>query len=54
MHNIPPPTNMYQSQRKSAAPYSNTTKYYANWNICFSCGFDVDSWHTSQMCPYHW
>ena len=29
----------------------NTTKYYNNWNYCFSCGFDVPDWHTSETCP---
>ena len=35
------------------APYSNTTKRYANWNACFLCGFDVEDNHTSQKCPLH-
>jgi hypothetical protein len=34
-------------------PYSNTTKRHANWNACFSCGFDMDDNHTSQTCPLH-
>jgi hypothetical protein len=34
-------------------PYSNTTKQYANWNACYSCGFDVEDSHTSQTCPLH-
>jgi len=29
----------------------NPNKYYNNWNMCFSCGFDVPGWHTSQTCP---
>ncbi len=35
------------------APYSNTTKRYANWNACFLCGFDLEDNHTSQTCPLH-
>ncbi len=31
--------------------YSNVVKYYANWNACYSCGFDVLNNHTSMMCP---
>jgi len=27
--------------------YSNITKSYANQNVCYSCGFDVEDWHTS-------
>jgi hypothetical protein len=30
--------------------FSNTAKFYNNWNMCFSCGWDVPSWHTSQTC----
>ena len=44
----PPPT-----QQMQAPPYSNLTKRYANWNACFSCGFDVPDGHTSQTCPLH-
>ena len=52
---IPPPT--YGSipapagHQAARAPYSNTTKYYNNHNMCYSCGFDVPSWHTSMTCP---
>jgi hypothetical protein len=34
-------------------PYSNVVKRYANWNACYSCGFDVDNGHTSMLCPPH-
>ena len=34
-------------------PYSNIAKKHANWNACYSCGFDVPDGHTSQTCPYH-
>jgi hypothetical protein len=30
--------------------FSNTTKYYNNWNMCYSCGWDVPQWHTSHTC----
>jgi hypothetical protein len=30
--------------------FLNTAKFYNNWNMCFSCGWDVPSWHTSQTC----
>jgi hypothetical protein len=29
-------------------------KRYANWNACFSCGFDVEDGHTSATCPMEW
>jgi hypothetical protein len=34
-------------------PYSNTMKRYANWNACYSCGFDDADGHTSMSCPPH-
>jgi hypothetical protein len=42
-----------QAQQVQAPPYSNLMKWYANWNACYSCGFDVADGHTSQMCPQH-
>ena len=30
--------------------YSNMVKQWANQNVCFSCGFDVDDGHTSATC----
>ena len=30
----------------------NYNKYYNNTNYCFSCGYDVPQWHTSETCPY--
>ena len=41
--------NPYSQQQNE--PYSNTTKYYKNWNYCHSCGYDVEDNHTSQTCP---
>ena len=41
-----------QTPARNAAPmYSNILKVYANWNVCFSCGFDVEDGHTSKTCP---
>jgi hypothetical protein len=34
-------------------PYFNTVKRYANWNACYSCGFDVADGYTSMSCPPH-
>ncbi len=45
---IPP-----QAQQIQAPPYSNLTKRFANWNPCYSCGFDIPDRHTSQTCPQH-
>ena len=30
--------------------YSNVVKQWANQNVCFSCGFDVEDWHNSSTC----
>jgi hypothetical protein len=32
----------------------NPVKRFANWNVCFSCGFDVAQDHTSLSCPAAW
>ena len=32
----------------------NIVKIYNNWNMCYSCGFDVEDTHTSTTCPLHW
>ena len=34
-------------------PFSNINKRFANWNACYSCGFDVADGHTSMSCPAH-
>lgn len=47
---IPPPAQQYQ-QPTNVVPYSNTTKYFNNHNMCYSCGHDVAGWHTSVTCP---
>jgi hypothetical protein len=51
--NIPPPapmnTNPYTAAER--APYSNTTKHFPNWNYCYTCGFDIEDWHTGTTCP---
>jgi hypothetical protein len=28
----------------------NTVKSYANWNVCYTCGIDVEEGHTSITC----
>ena len=39
--------------QQAQPPYSNVVKRYANWNACYSCGFDVADGHTSMSCPPH-
>jgi hypothetical protein len=40
-------------QVQQAGSHGGTTpyKYYNNWNMCMSCGWDVPAWHTSKTCP---
>ena len=42
---VPPPA---QTQEYAPNPY----KRFNNWNMCFTCGFDVPHWHTSATCPF--
>eukprot|EP00804_Cyclotella_cryptica_P014650 CCRYP_012669-RA/>CCRYP_012669-RA protein AED:0.66 eAED:0.28 QI:0/0/0/0.66/0/0.33/3/0/1062 len=46
---IPPPTIPGVPDWDKPA-FSNTTKHFNNWNMCYSCGWDVPLWHTSQTC----
>ena len=41
-----PAANM--NGRTNSTP--NPNKNYNNWNMCFSCGYDIPSWHTSATC----
>jgi hypothetical protein len=45
-----PPTGA----RVNAPFQSNLTKRYANWNVCWLCGFEVEDGHTLATCPTHW
>ena len=51
---IPPPGGIpapaQPTQRRNNE--KNYTKRFANWNVCFSCGWDVPAWHTSKTCQW--
>jgi hypothetical protein len=32
----------------------NPVKIHNNWNVCYSCGFDVEDGHTFQTCHFDW
>ena len=63
---VPPMTNMVPygggTGQLPAAPggqphrcnaeFLNIYKQHNNWNVCFSCGFDVEDGHTSGTCPF--
>merc|ERR1712155_138845 len=34
-------------------PPQNPFKRFDNTNYCWSCGWDVEPWHTSRTCPAH-
>jgi hypothetical protein len=36
--------------RQRSPNFSNIIKAYANQNVCYSCSFDVEDWHTSATC----
>jgi hypothetical protein len=49
-----PPFVQQPMQRNMAPQYSNILKRYADWNVCFSWGFDVKDGYTSKTCPAPW
>jgi hypothetical protein len=50
---VPPAPHGGTQANVQQQPYSNMVKHYANWNACYSCGFDVADGHTSMSCPPH-
>ena len=49
------PPRMFAPTLPTRRPeFSNPTKQHANWNVCFTCGFDVEEGHTSTTCPMNW
>ena len=52
----PPPVGGFNGQaaKPPNPPHSNIVKKFTNWNVCFTCGFDVEEGHTSKTCPAHW
>ena len=53
MYGYAPQGGMPPQGGAQAAPYSNVVKKFANWNACYSCGFDIPDGHTSMTCPDH-
>jgi hypothetical protein len=45
-----PPPGMQQRRKK--LDFSNIYKIHNNWNVCFSCGFDIEDGCTSITCPF--
>jgi hypothetical protein len=44
------PAGANPPSRQCNPNFSNIFKAYANQNVCYCCGFDVEDWHTSAMC----
>ena len=40
-----------QPQPPPKPQFTNILKLFANQNVCFTCRFDVEDWHTSTKCP---
>jgi hypothetical protein len=52
----PPPGGSFHPTTlggQHAPPYSNKVKRFSNWNVCYSCDFDVADGHISMTCPLH-
>ena len=47
---IPPLMQLQQQHRDRATP--SPVKRYNNWNMCYSCGFDVKDRHTLVACLF--
>jgi hypothetical protein len=45
----------HHPRRSMSRPLHTRTsrRGFANWNACYSCGFDVPDGHISQTCPHH-
>ena len=39
---------------QAGAYRSNITKSFANWNVCYSHGFDIEDGHRSITCLHEW
>ncbi len=44
------PVGVKPRQERERVHFSNIVKIFANQNVCYSCGLDVDDWHTSATC----
>ena len=47
---IPPFRRGAAAANNNRPAFSNKVKFYNNWNMCYTCGFDVPNWHTSATC----
>jgi hypothetical protein len=52
-YGVPPPAIPGQQQLNHNPTFSNVTKYFNNWNMCYTCGWDVPVWHNSESRPHN-
>ncbi len=43
---------MQPQQQPRNANFSTIYKRYKNWNVCYSCGFDIEEKHTLMTYPF--
>jgi hypothetical protein len=46
--------NKQKRGRTAFADYIPQGRGYGDWNVCYSCGCDVEDGHTSQTCHFDW
>jgi hypothetical protein len=44
------PAGVHPPLQQQYPNYSNIVKTFANQNVCYTCRFDVEDWHTSATC----
>jgi hypothetical protein len=44
------PAGIHPPLQQQNPKFYNIVKMFANQKVCFTCGFDVEDWHTSAMC----
>ncbi len=44
------PAGLHPPLQQQYPKYSNIVKTFSNQNVCYTCRFDVEDWHTSAMC----
>jgi hypothetical protein len=54
---VQPPYGPYPPTLTPTTVQCNTPyliKKYNNWNVCYTCSFNVEAKHTSMTCPFDW
>ncbi len=43
------PASVHPPLQQQYPKYSNIIKTFANQNVCYTCRFDVEDWHTAKI-----